>query len=319
MKNTYSLLKKWLLIGGGVLLLLYIANLNLTINRLSADPSGYDEIYYVAQNISQGTIIEQDMLGTFLIPRENVAEVMFTTGEEANLLGQAARYNLDHGTILTASMIGTSLDAVHVPVTLAVISVRPITEGQMITSEDLSMDFLQSITPNAASIFYYNPAEIIGCRSKMSINANEPVTKNMVTDCFDQIASNQFVGPGESVPSGTGWGNLISAILGMLLFELGRYIYLRYYKNKDKILDAVSIVVSSKAISKDTPVESEMVIEFSIPRKKYSSSMITNREDVIGKSLMFSISEGVVLTKSMILETSEITWQVNNGIAQLDN
>lgn len=64
------------------------------------------QVYYAAQNIPQGTEITQEMLGTFSIPPENVAEVMFEVGEEANLVGQTARFTLDQGTLITSSMVG---------------------------------------------------------------------------------------------------------------------------------------------------------------------------------------------------------------------
>src|SRR5215212_4116229 len=65
------------------------------------------EVYFAAQNIPQGTTITQEMLGTFSIPPENVAEVMFTRGEEGALVNQAARFTLDQGVIITSSMVGT--------------------------------------------------------------------------------------------------------------------------------------------------------------------------------------------------------------------
>lgn len=65
------------------------------------------EIYFAAQNIPQGTTITTEMLGKLAIPPENVAEVEFTVGEEGNLVGQTARFNLDQGVILTSSMVGT--------------------------------------------------------------------------------------------------------------------------------------------------------------------------------------------------------------------
>ena len=64
------------------------------------------KVYYAAQNIPQGTKITQDMLGTFSLPPENIAEVMFEVGEEANLVGQTARFTLDQGTLITSSMVG---------------------------------------------------------------------------------------------------------------------------------------------------------------------------------------------------------------------
>ena len=65
------------------------------------------EVYFAAQNIPQGTVITREMLGTFSIPPENVAEVMFTVGEEGGLIGQTARFTLDQGVVITSSMVGT--------------------------------------------------------------------------------------------------------------------------------------------------------------------------------------------------------------------
>ncbi|PWB77956.1 MAG: hypothetical protein C3F07_01190 [Anaerolineales bacterium] len=73
-----------------------------------ATPPPTKQVYYAAQNIPQGTTITQDMLGTFALPPENVAEVMFEVGEEANLVGQTARFTLDQGTLITSSMVGAA-------------------------------------------------------------------------------------------------------------------------------------------------------------------------------------------------------------------
>jgi hypothetical protein len=64
------------------------------------------DIYYAAQNIPQGTTITQEMLGTLQIPPENVSEVEFTVGEEANLVGQTARFTMEQGVIITSPMVG---------------------------------------------------------------------------------------------------------------------------------------------------------------------------------------------------------------------
>jgi Flp pilus assembly protein CpaB len=64
------------------------------------------EVYFAAQNIPQGTTITREMLGTFSIPPENVAEVMFTVGEEAALVDQTARFTLEQGVVITSSMVG---------------------------------------------------------------------------------------------------------------------------------------------------------------------------------------------------------------------
>jgi pilus assembly protein CpaB len=88
--------------------------LNLFYNQFNsgqqvvATQAATKEVYYAAQNIPQGTVITQEMLGTFSIPPENVAEVMFEVGEEGNLVGQTARYTLDQGTVITTSMVGST-------------------------------------------------------------------------------------------------------------------------------------------------------------------------------------------------------------------
>ena len=69
--------------------------------------AAFTEVFYAAQNIPQGTSITREMLGTFSIPPENVAEVMFTTTEESALVGQTARFTLDQGTLITTSMVGS--------------------------------------------------------------------------------------------------------------------------------------------------------------------------------------------------------------------
>lgn len=70
-------------------------------------PTALTEVFFAAQNIPQGTTITREMLGTFSIPPENVAEVMFTIDEEGSLIGQIARLTLDQGVVITSSMVGT--------------------------------------------------------------------------------------------------------------------------------------------------------------------------------------------------------------------
>jgi Flp pilus assembly protein CpaB len=65
------------------------------------------EVFYAAQNIPQGTTITKEMLGTFSIPPDRVAEVMFTSNEESTLVGQTTRFSLDQGTLITSSMVGS--------------------------------------------------------------------------------------------------------------------------------------------------------------------------------------------------------------------
>ena len=89
-----------------------LALLALVFTQFGGTPSAptqaaFTDVFYAAQNIPQGTTITREMLGTFSIPPENVAEVMFTTAEESALVGQTARFTLDQGTLITTSMVGT--------------------------------------------------------------------------------------------------------------------------------------------------------------------------------------------------------------------
>jgi Flp pilus assembly protein CpaB len=91
------------------LVLLYVAYTQiLAPGAVQPTEPPLTQVYFAAQNIPQGTTITQDMLDTFSLPPENVAEVMFTVGEEGALVGQAARFTLDQGVIITSSMVGTA-------------------------------------------------------------------------------------------------------------------------------------------------------------------------------------------------------------------
>jgi pilus assembly protein CpaB len=90
------------------LALLYLAYTQFLSAPPAPTPSSLTQVYFAAQNIPQGTTITQEMLDTFSIPPENVAEVMFTVGEEGALIGQAARFSLEQGVIITASMVGNA-------------------------------------------------------------------------------------------------------------------------------------------------------------------------------------------------------------------
>ncbi|HEU0291936.1 MAG TPA: SAF domain-containing protein [Anaerolineales bacterium] len=66
------------------------------------------KVYFAAQRIPQGAPITQDLLRTDPIPQGLVTEFMFTEGEEANLIGQTARFTLEPGTLITSSMVGAA-------------------------------------------------------------------------------------------------------------------------------------------------------------------------------------------------------------------
>ena len=87
----------------------------LVPSPVAATQANFKQVYYAAQNIPQGTTITQDMLATFSIPPENVAEVMFEVGEEQNLVGQTAKFALDQGTLITSAMIGAAVTELSGP------------------------------------------------------------------------------------------------------------------------------------------------------------------------------------------------------------
>ena len=94
-----------------LIVLVGLAVLALVFTQFTATPTptqaAFTDVFYAAQNIPQGTTITREMLGTFSIPPENVADVMFTAGEENAIVGQTARFTLDQGTLITTSMVGT--------------------------------------------------------------------------------------------------------------------------------------------------------------------------------------------------------------------
>lgn len=91
-------------VGLGLLALLYT---QFRITPPTPTAAALTDVFYAAQNIPQGTTITREMLGTFSIPPENVAEVMFTASEESAIVGQTARLSLDQGTLITSSMVGS--------------------------------------------------------------------------------------------------------------------------------------------------------------------------------------------------------------------
>lgn len=72
------------------------------------------QVYYALQNISQGTLVTEDLLGTYTLPETSFAEVMFTVQEKSSLVGQKAKIAIDQGVPITTGMVvapGTGLDA----------------------------------------------------------------------------------------------------------------------------------------------------------------------------------------------------------------
>lgn len=92
------------------------------------------QVYYALQNISQGTLVTEDLLDVYTLPETSVADVMFTEQEKSSLVGQKAKNNIDQGSIITtgdvvppetgleaggpqwASIIAASKNAITIPI-----------------------------------------------------------------------------------------------------------------------------------------------------------------------------------------------------------
>jgi pilus assembly protein CpaB len=72
------------------------------------------EVYIAGQNIAQGGEIKLELLSTIKIAPENVVEVMYTLEEQSALVGKAAKFPLDQGVVITASMVGDSSSVVPI-------------------------------------------------------------------------------------------------------------------------------------------------------------------------------------------------------------
>ena len=117
-RGRVLLLLVLIVIIGLVVLYLVFTQLNTTPSGPIAVPeAASSQVYFAEQNIPQRTVITEEMLGTFSIPPENVAEVMFEvgTGEEVNLIGKYARFNLEPGTLITTAMVGNDPGALPGP------------------------------------------------------------------------------------------------------------------------------------------------------------------------------------------------------------
>lgn len=115
-RGRILLLLVLIVIIGIVVLYLVFTQLNPATGPVVVAPeAASSQVYYAAQNIPQRTQITKDMLSTFSIPPENVSEAMFEVGEEVNLVGQFARFNLEQGTLITTGMVGNDPGALPGP------------------------------------------------------------------------------------------------------------------------------------------------------------------------------------------------------------
>jgi pilus assembly protein CpaB len=86
----------------------------LPMLRTATPTANVYQVYYALQNISQGTLITEDLLGTYTLPETSFAEVMFTVQEKSLLVGQKAKIAIDQGVPITSGMVvapGAGLDA----------------------------------------------------------------------------------------------------------------------------------------------------------------------------------------------------------------
>lgn len=66
------------------------------------------QVAIAGQNIPLGTVITPDMLAYMTIPQENVTAAMFTSEQEAELVGKVARFTLDQTVVITRAMVAES-------------------------------------------------------------------------------------------------------------------------------------------------------------------------------------------------------------------
>lgn len=92
------------LIGVIVLAAVFLPRL-MTLFRPTAPTATVYQVYYPLQNIAQGTIITEELLGTYSLPETSFAQVMFTVDEKASLIGQKAKIAIDQGVPITTGMI----------------------------------------------------------------------------------------------------------------------------------------------------------------------------------------------------------------------
>lgn len=77
----------------------------LPLLRQSTPTATVYQVYYALQNISQGALITEDLLGTYTLPETSFAAVMFTVEEKPNLVGQKAKIAIDQGVPITSGMV----------------------------------------------------------------------------------------------------------------------------------------------------------------------------------------------------------------------
>jgi len=104
-----------IIVVGAVVVAFSLGLFNPTQQAASTE-AATTQVYYAAQKIPQGTVITKEMLNTYPFPQGiNVAEVMFTVGEESNLIGKRASFTFEPGTIITSSMIGDAPNEITGP------------------------------------------------------------------------------------------------------------------------------------------------------------------------------------------------------------
>lgn len=94
----------------GLILVLVALPRILPANTGAPTPTNNVDVYYAAQSIPQGEPITEERLGIRSLPRDFLTEDMFTVERKDSLIGKIAKYPLDQGSFITASMVA-SLDS----------------------------------------------------------------------------------------------------------------------------------------------------------------------------------------------------------------
>jgi Flp pilus assembly protein CpaB len=77
----------------------------MTMLRPATPAATVFQVYYPLQPIAQGTIITEELLGTYSLPETSFAETMITVEEKSSLIGQKAKITIDQGVPITSGMV----------------------------------------------------------------------------------------------------------------------------------------------------------------------------------------------------------------------
>ncbi len=154
-------------------------------------------VYIAGQSIPQGEKITEDALSVIDIPQDKVVSVMYTTGQQAELIGKVAKYPLEQGVVITRSMISDGSIALSGPAWAA-----RIPPGM--TAVSLPISRLASVAYGVADGAHVN---VTACFLFVDIDPSfQSETPNRVVTLRGPTGSTPDEMPGITLGTGTGEG-----------------------------------------------------------------------------------------------------------------